>query len=195
MKRVAAFALCLLVVFGSVNAAQAGTRQEEFIQSLADEVIVLLKDTKMQKDVRQEGLRNIFTKYLDLPFIGRFVLGRHWRPLSQSDQEKYIKAFEMYVVNVYAKRLDGYSGETISVNGSRAVSDQDVVVASQLLRTAGPPVSLEWRVREDAKSDRIIDVVVEGVSMVISQRDEFSAFLQNNSIEALISRLEKGSVS
>ena len=195
MKRIAAFTICLLVVFGSVNAAPAGTRQEFLIQSLSDEVVLLLKDTAMQKNARQEGLRNIFTKYLDLPFIGKFVLGRHWRPLNKTDQEKYIKAFETYVVNIYAKRLDSYSGETIQVDGSRTVSDQDVIVASKMQRASGPPVSLEWRVRVDAQTDRIIDVVVEGVSMVISQREEFSTFLQNNSIEALITRLEQGSAS
>lgn len=195
MKRLAAFVFCFVMAIASGQTASADARQEALIQSLADEVIVLLHDTAMGKASRQEGLRNIFTKYLDLPFIGRFVLGRHWRPLSDDEKRRYIKAFESYVVNIYAKRLDGYSGETIAVNGSRMVSDKDMIVASQLQRASGPPVVLDWRVRVDGERDQIIDVVVEGVSMVISQREEFSAFLQTNSIDALIARLERDSAS
>ena len=195
MRRVAAFVICLFVTVGSAQAAPAGTREEALIQSLADEVIILLNDSGMKKAPRQEGLREIFTKYLDLPFIGRFVLGRHWRPLSKDVKDRYIKTFETYLVNIYAKRLDSYSGEIIQVAGSRAVSDKDTIVASHLERASGPSVSMDWRVRQKGESGRVIDVVVEGVSMVISQREEFSTYLQNNSIKALITRLEQGSAS
>ncbi len=193
MKRFSAFLVGLLMIVGSASAASTGTRQEAAVQSLADEVIILLRDSDMQKAPRQEGLRNIFTKYLDLPFIGRFVLGRYWRPLDEPTRNRYGQAFESYVVNIYAKRLDGYSGETMKVTRSRAISDKDVAVTSELQRVGGPPVSLEWRVRQEGDNSRIIDVVVGGVSMVISQREEFSTFLQNKSIDALIARLEQDS--
>ena len=195
MKRFATLCIALVMMVGTAHAASTGTREQAAVQSLADEVFVLLKNPNLEKSSRQEGLRNIFTKYLDLPFIGRFVLGRYWRPLDQATQGRYINAFESYVVNIYAKRLDGYSGETIKVGGSRTVSDKDVIVASHLQRDGGPPVSLEWRVRQEGSNSRIIDVVVEGVSMVISQREEFSAYLQNNSIEMLIARLEQDSAN
>ena len=195
MKQLAALCIALVMLVGTVQVASAGTREEAAVQSLSDDVFVLLKDANLQRGPRQAGLRKIFTQYLDLPFIGRFVLGRYWRPLDEATKGRYINAFESYVVNIYAKRLDGYSGETIKVGNSRAVSDKDVIVASHLQRADGPPVSLEWRVRQEGDNSRIIDVVVEGVSMVISQREEFSAYLQNNSIDMLIKRLEQDSAN
>jgi len=193
MKRLAVIAIALLTILCAARPAVANDPPQALVQSLADEVVVLLNNPSLKRDGRLEGLRNLFTKYMDLPFVGRFVLGRHWRPLDDGKRFAYTKAFEDYVVNIYAKRLESYSGETIHVLGSRSVNDRDTLVASEIRRASGPPVALEWRVRDRGGEPKVIDVTVEGVSMAISQRDEFATFLQNASIDALIARLKQDS--
>lgn len=191
MKRLA---VCLfLLVSVSATSAPAAAKEQAMVQSMVDEVIVLLNDKSLGNNGRLQGLRGLFAKYMDLPFIGRFVLGRHWRPLDAATKADYIAAFQDYVVNIYAKRLNGYSGETIKISGSRAVNDKDTLVSSQLRRPDGPPVAIEWRVRTIAGAQKVIDVTVEGVSMAISQREEFSAFLQRNTVDGLIARLKQES--
>jgi phospholipid transport system substrate-binding protein len=77
------------------------------------------------------------------------------------------------------------------VGSARAVNDKDTLVSAEIRRDAGPPVALEWRVRDG----KVIDVTVEGVSMAISQREEFATYLQGASIDDLIARLKKESAS
>jgi phospholipid transport system substrate-binding protein len=123
--------------------------------------------------------------------MGRFVLGRHWRPLDSARRDRYTQAFVAHIRTVYAKRVETYTGEKIQVNGSKALNKKDTIVNSVLLRPSGPPIAVGWRVR--ATSDgrgKVIDVVVEGISLVISQREEFSSYLQNKTIDELIARLE-----
>lgn len=193
MKRLAVFFFVL--VLAAAVSRPAAAKEQAMIQAMVDEVVLLLKDKSLKKDGRISGLRSLFSKYMDLPFVGRFVLGRYWRPLDAKTQAEYTAAFEDYVINIYAKRLEGYSGETIKVSGARQVNDQDTMVSSEMRRADGPPVSLDWRVRERNGEQKIIDVTVEGVSMAISQREEFATYLQQNSVENLIARLKRDSAN
>lgn len=188
MKRFAVILFALILSVGPLHAGHAASQEQEFVQTVVDEAIVLLK-SKNSKEERLQGLRELFVKYMDLPFIGRFVLGRHWNQMDDSTRSRYLEAFQDYVVNIYAKRLDEYSGETIQMVGSRAVNNMDTVVSSRIQRQSGPPVALDWRVRKIDGKDQIIDVSVEGVSMAQSQREEFATFLQRSSIDDLIARM------
>ena len=192
MKRLAVLLFAFVAIVGLARPAAATDQQRALVQSMSDEVIILLSDKSLDEQGRLTGLRGLFAKYMDLPYVGKFVLGRHWRTLDSATQARYSQAFEDYVVNIYAKRLKDYSGETIHVNGARGVNnDQHTLVSTEIRRTAGPPVSLEWRVR----GDKVIDVKVEGVSMVITQRDDFNSYLLNHSIDDLIARLKQESPS
>jgi phospholipid transport system substrate-binding protein len=193
MKRLVVFLFVLIAAAGI--SLPTAAKEQAMVQAMVDEVVLLLSNKNLDREGRLKGLRGLFSKYMDLPFVGRFVLGRHWRPLDAGKQAEYTAAFEDYVINIYAKRLDGYSGETINVSGARAVNDQDTLVSSELRRAEGPPVSLEWRVRQLNGAQKIIDVTVEGVSMAISQREEFSSYLQQHSIDNLIARLKQESAN
>lgn len=191
MRRLATFILLAGLAALPFRMATAAPAQD-LIQRLADEAITVLGDASLSGQQRQDGLRPLFTKYLDLPFIGRFVLGRHWRPLDEQQRSAYTSAFSNYVATIYARRLEDYSGETMKVVGSQSLSDTDTMVNTQLIRPNGPPVAVDWRVRMKGDTGNVIDVVVEGVSMVVTQRDEFNAYLQQRSVETLIERLKAG---
>ena len=126
-----------------------------------------------------------------IPTIGRFVLGRYWRTASREQQQEYLELFENMVVETYARRFTEYSGETFRVLGSRGEGEGDTMVQSQIVRPAGPPIQVAWRVRERNGQFRIIDVSIEGVSMAVTQRNEFGAVIQRNGgrIEPLLETL------
>src|SRR3972149_5080414 len=84
------------------------------------------------------------------------------------------------IVQTYTSRLEDFSGQKLKVDGSIPAGDRDFIVVSQFVQQDGPPVNLEWRVRtKDGGLLRIVDVVVEGVSMSVTQRSDFSAVIQN----------------
>src|SRR5262249_32280675 len=121
-----------------------------------------------------------FHSDFDCAGIARFVLGRYWRSASEEEQQEFVKLFEDYVVFVYATRLSNFGGETMKVRGSR--SDGDGVVGSAEVASPGAPAALkiDWRLVTENGAYKINDVIVEGVSMAVTQRSEFASVVQRN---------------
>ncbi|WP_448207881.1 MlaC/ttg2D family ABC transporter substrate-binding protein [Azospirillum sp. sgz302134] len=164
-----------------------------FIQKLGDETVATFSNKSLSRDQAVQRFRALLYRGFDVPYIGRFVLGRYWNSASPQQQDEYQKLFEQLIVKTYADRFVEYSGETFKITGSRAEGDTDSVVTTQIVRTAGPPVNVEWRVRKRDGNYKIIDVFVEGVSMGITQRSEFASVIQQNGgqVQGLIQALRQ----
>jgi phospholipid transport system substrate-binding protein len=169
---------------GSLSAQPAATNSipsaTAFIDRLAQRAIEGLTSKDIDYTERTQRFRALFTEAFDVPTIGRFALGVPWRQASESDRAEYLKAFEDFIVASYATRFADYGGEKIVTTGSRRGDDSEVFVQSQFMRTQGAPVRVTWRLRPVGDSWRIIDVIIEDVSMAITQRDDFSATVQRN---------------
>jgi phospholipid transport system substrate-binding protein len=124
-----------------------------------------------------------------LGFIGRFALGRHWQTLSPDQQEEYLSLFSEYVLGVYASMLGGYVDEQFRVLGVSQAGQYDMLVSSQITGGGREPIRVDWRVRQVDARPLIIDVSVGGISMSITQREEYSSLLQRNGIEGLLEAL------
>ncbi len=161
----------------------------EFIRELGNRAIATLQTPGMNLEEREAHFRGLLREGFDVRFIGRFVLGAHWRRASREQQRDYLELFSDYVLQVYSTRLEGYAGETITVISERPAGAKDVIVRTRIDRPSGPPIEADWRVRTTENRYRIIDVMVAGISMVITQRSEFSAVIQRNGLEGLIAVL------
>ncbi len=150
----------------------------EFIMALADKAIAGLTDFNVPLPERTTRFRVLLNEGFDVQHIGRFVLGRFWRTASEEERAEYLRLFEDFIVHSYATRFREYAGENLKVVGTRAASDGEAYVLSDLIRPSGPPVRVEWRLRRDGAGFKIVDVLVESVSMSITQRDDFSATIQ-----------------
>jgi len=116
----------------------------------------------------------------DVPGIARFVLGRYWRSASEQEQQEYLKLFEDYVVFVYGTRLSSFNGETFKVRGSRT-DDSGTIVSTDIISPKGEaPIKVDWRLITDHGSFRINDVIIEGISMLVTQRSEFASVIQRH---------------
>lgn len=108
------------------------------------------------------------------------MLGRYWRLASPEQQQEFLKLFDDYVVYVYTARLSDFEGEQFKINGERP--DQGAVIVSTDVITPGAPSPLrvDWRLVDDDGSYKISDVIVEGVSMLVTQRSEFASVIQRH---------------
>jgi phospholipid transport system substrate-binding protein len=114
----------------------------------------------------------------DVPYIARVVTAQYWRSANDQQRQNFVKALDDYVVRIYSQRFSDYQGETLKVLKSRDQGDS-AYVNSQIVRpSGGPPVKVDWRLRKSGDGYKIIDVIVEGISMVTTQRDEFGAVIQ-----------------
>jgi phospholipid transport system substrate-binding protein len=129
----------------------------------------------------------------DLPTIGQFVLGRYWRTSTAEQKAEYLKLFEDFIVQAYAGRFKELSDKKFIVGLAQPVTEEDTLVQSQIIELKGPPIKVNWRVRRIPQGFKVVDVQVEGVSMSITQRDEFAAVIQSSGgkVDGLISALRK----
>jgi phospholipid transport system substrate-binding protein len=187
-KNLAVVVIVAILGFGDAGLASVNGAAQ-FIHTLGNQAIGALQSPNLTLAQREAQFRGLLAQGFDLRFIGRFVLGKHWREASPGEKSDYLALFSEYVLQTYSSRLGGYAGETLTVKGARQASEKDIVVQTQIDRPSGPPILAEWRVRVKDGQYRIIDVAVEGISMAVTQRSEFSAVVKRNGIPGLLALL------
>jgi phospholipid transport system substrate-binding protein len=126
---------------------------------------------------RLARFRELFRNDFDIPGIGQFVLGRYWRTASPQEQQEFLGLFQEYIVQAYSARLGEYGGAPFRVTGSRPAGGE-IVVNSEITRSGGAPVQVDWFLVNAGGAYKITDVYVSGVSMKVTQRDEFASVIQ-----------------
>ena len=137
-----------------------------------------LLNNKTDPAIRQAHFRQLFHDDFDGAGIARFVLGRYWRSASGSEQQEFVKLFENYVVFVYTARLANFGGETFKIRGSRSDGDSVIVSTDVISPGSISPLRMDWRLINDSGAYKINDVIIEGVSMAVTQRSEFASVVQ-----------------
>ncbi|HXP29473.1 MAG TPA: ABC transporter substrate-binding protein [Stellaceae bacterium] len=174
--------------------ATAATDPAAFIDTLVHQGIDIIKNAKQMPDQeRDQKFRALLESGFDMPRIARFVLGRYWNTASEQDRQQFTKTFEDWVIKTYSSRFQRYAGETVKVDGTRPVNEQIAIVLSQIDHASGPPTKVEWRVRHEGNDYKIVDAEVEGVSMALTERDEFASAIQQQggTVAALNKALEQ----
>lgn len=179
--RIRSIVFCLLVFLAVPALARAAAPDAAgFIDGLVGEALDTLKDKSLSEPAREERFGALLRRGFDMPRISRYVLGRYWLEASDDDRRAFAELFENWVVRTYASRLSQYKGETVKVAGARAEGATDAVVTSEIVHSAGPPTTIEWRVERSGDQFRILDVTVAGVSMALTEREEIAAAIQRN---------------
>ena len=175
------------------NAQSADPGAVAFIQNLGNEAVSTFSNKSVPREQAVQRFRGLLYQGFDVPYIGRWVLGRYWNSASPQQQAEYQKLFEQLIVKTYADRFVEYSGETFKIIGNQPAGETDSSVTTQIVRPNGPPVNVDWRVRKRDNHYKIIDVMVEGVSMGITQRQEFASVIESNGgkVEGLIQALRR----
>lgn len=170
-------------------AAMDGETASRFIERLGREAFASLQQPGMTPAQREEAFGRTLRKGFDLELIGRFALGKHWRQATPSERADYLDVFTRFVIKTYAHRLRDFAARGFAVTGTAAGAKGDVLVLTRIERSGAAAVQAGWRVREIDGAPKIIDVVVEGVSMTITQRHEFASVTRRGGIEMLVRSL------
>lgn len=167
------------------------TGPSALIQRLGDDVISMLGDGNLSAEQRSSSFRQLLVKAFDVDTISRIVLGRYWRVATPEQRDEYRRLFEDYIVATYARRFADYSGETMTVMGSRVTKQNVTVVRTKINLSKGDPIKVDWLVSTRNGGDgRIIDVVVAGISMALTHRSDFAAVIKRDGgIDGLLRQL------
>lgn len=185
--------LALPAVIAPMRGARAADAAAAFIQELGDEVVRVLRQGDLHGADRRAVLQDLLQTATDMELVGRLVLGRAWRTASEEQLEEYLQLFRGYALQTLIDRLNAYDydGETFEITGGRTVDERDAVVTTVIRSPGHQPFRVEWRVRETGSRHAIIDVVIEGVSLVVSQRSEFAAVIGRSGMDGLLAELRQ----
>lgn len=189
------FRAFVLIVLVSVPLTQARSASESgaFVSEFAEKAISLVSDKSLSTAERREQFGELVETYFDMPGIGRFLLGRYWRTASDAEQDAYLKAFTDNIVYTYARRFDEYDGQKLVVDGTREDGRFDIVSSRIVDPNSNQEYRLDWRVIDENGALKVVDIVIEGVSMSVTQRQEYASVIQSNGgkVQALIDALTR----
>jgi len=170
----------------------AGAKQ--FIEGLTNDAMSSLAVSGIEKEERRERFRRLMLEKFAFKGIAKWVLGRYWRKASEDERTQFIALFEDLMVITYADRFENYSGEKIEIGKAEVRNGKDALVHSKLIRGANTEsVDVIWRVRRSDELFKVVDVMVEGLSMGLTQQKEFSSVIRKNGgkVNRLLDELRK----
>jgi phospholipid transport system substrate-binding protein len=183
-------AAALIPAAGPAQAQDCAESPEAFVRVLGDQVIEITAQD-LGRDVRNAALQVVFFEHVAVDAVGRIVLGRFGRTISGAQADAYFEVFPGYISTLYAGQLAGLNGTEVVIHGNQPVGDTDTIVEVTFILPENPPLGAGFRVRCLDGQQKLIDAIVQGVSMVVTKRDEFVSFLRSNSLESLIAAMER----
>jgi phospholipid transport system substrate-binding protein len=184
-----------LVAGRMARAVPSAAAAEEVVRRLVDPVWHLVGQGSVD-DLEHDDLLSVLDEGTDLTLLGRLVLGRYWRQANPRQRSEYLQLFRHYMLQTFVQRLRQYVGSDLSyaaerfqIIASRPVGERDVLVQSRVAPPSAQPLRVDWRLRERPGEPVIIDLIVEGISLLVTQRSEFAAVLERSGVDGLLTEL------
>ena len=194
MKRLKVFLTSIFLIINSPLFAYSSD-PKEFVQELVTDAIEKLSDKNLTKDEKAKFVEKIAIENVDINALGLYTLGELRKSSNESDLMKYQMAFEKYFLKSLTSRLTDYSSSRFEVVDSEKKSATYTIVKSIINpEDGGPNVKIDWRIyTKNPEKPLIRDLIVEGLSLARTQKEEFSSILSsnNNDIKILIKKLEE----
>lgn len=169
------YSLGVILFLSQISPSLATDSAKSFIEDLGRRAVESLTKPGVSQSELESNFQALLKEGFDVQAIGQFVMGRYWNRMSPDQQTRFIPLFENRLKKSYANRFQEYRGVNFVVKGARKESSY-IIVSSTIQRPGGPLTPVDWRVRDE----KIHDVKVEGVSMSVTLRDEYSALVQSN---------------
>ncbi len=194
------FTLAAIGAMALAGPARAGSFDNEakrFVGSLGTKTAVLVDDDGIKTEAeRVQKLYGFVDNVVDVPAIARFTLGRYWRRASEQQRAEFLKLFRGYVAYSVADRIKALAGASIKVQKVipvKASKAKDVLVICRIEIRQGRSLAVVWRVRKTEAGPRLVDVIVDGISMAVVQREEFASVIraQDGNIGSFLTALRE----
>ena len=192
MKKIFASVLFLFGIVFNANATIDKDDAVSMVKNLTQKGIEDIINSNSTEQEKVDVFRKLFTQNLDLDFIGKYVLGRYWRSATKAQQKEFIELYKEFNVKTWSKRFDEFKGKKFVFEGaSPANNPNQIFVNTSVPMESGAPISVKWRVNDKKGELKIIDIIIENVSLAQTARNEYSAFIAKspNGIEGLLENL------
>ena len=195
MKKIRLILVLLLFIFKPSLSIAYNTNPQIFVEELVNDAINKLSDKNISEEEKSNYIEKIASENVDIEALGLYTLGELRKSTNKSDINKYQKTFEKYFLKSLTSRLTDYSSNKFEVVSSEKKSLKYTIVKSKIAKSNNQPeIKIDWRIyTKDPQKPLIRDLIVEGLSLARTQKEEFASILNsnNNDISILISKLEQ----
>ena len=195
MKKISSFLILILLIFKTSLASTYSSDPQTFVQELVNDSISKLSDKDLNKEEKADFIRNIALENVDIDALGLYTLGELRKSADKNDIVKYQEAFKEYFLKSLTSRLTDYSSNKFEVISAEKKSSNYTIVKSKIAKSDNQPeIKIDWRIyTKNPDKPLIRDLIVEGLSLARTQKEEFASILSsnNNDINILILKLEE----
>tara|TARA_B100001248_G_scaffold261782_1_gene254260 strand:- start:4181 stop:4792 length:612 start_codon:yes stop_codon:yes gene_type:complete len=191
MNNLKKFLILLCFLFSYTVSGLDSEKAKSFVKDIGNQAIKILKIPVDDKQKRKDELQNLLQEKFDMQLISKVILGSKVTKSATSDQlYKFSKAFELHIVKIYSSQLGTYKGQVFTVNNTE-IKKKDAFVYSTIESPDYPTTNIVWRLRERESIPKVIDMQVEGVSLLRTKKNDFAMILDQIGLDGLINKLDQ----
>lgn len=187
-----AFSIAALYSF---NFSAANSKDVKlFVNEVSTKVITLMKEN-ISDEEKEKKLTSVFKQVIDTDWIGKFAIGKHWRSATPEQQKEYLELFSKYLLDMYVPNFKKYTNQQVKINNVTETTTNEYLVQTEMIDpTSKNSIRIDYRITKKSTNYKdyvIFDIIAEGVSLISTQRAEFSSIIAKSGFNALLATLKK----
>jgi phospholipid transport system substrate-binding protein len=189
IKKIFFFLSFVLLISSNSNSTESNA--EAFVLKLTDEAKIIFNDKSLNKDSRLKKLNDLSSKYLDLDALASYTLGDYREKATNSERENFNKLFREYFIKNMSSKLNDFADQDLKIIDSKKINENNIIVSTKVFsKKDAQEIAVEWRIY--IKDSKLLarDLVVEGLSLARTQKEEFSSIIASKGFVGVISALE-----
>jgi phospholipid transport system substrate-binding protein len=187
--------IAFVLALASFAPAHADHTPRQVIDQTSEQVLAVLRDHSLDSDAKVHRIEQIAYGHFDFDVMSRLVLARNWNAMSEAQRAEFVPAFKKHLSVTYGRNVERYNNERIEILGEREETRGDWTVKTKILRTNADDVAVDYRLRKSSDDWRVIDVVIEGVSLIANFRSQFQDIISNGGVPHLLELLRQKNAS
>ena len=189
VKKIFFYISVILLISSNSNSAE--NNAEAFVLKLTDEAKIIFNDKSLNKDSRLKKLNDLSSKYLDLDALAGYTLGDYREKATSSERENFNKLFREYFIKNMSSKLNDFADQDLKIIDSKKINENNIIVSTKIFsKKDAQEIAVEWRIFTKDSKLLARDLVVEGLSLARTQKEEFASIIASKGFVGVISALE-----
>jgi len=189
IKKIFFYISVILLISSNSNSAE--NNAETFVLKLTDEAKIIFNDKSLSKDSRLKKLNDLSSKYLDLDALAGYTLGDYREKATSSERENFNKLFREYFIKNMSSKLNDFADQDLKIIDSKKINENNIIVSTKIFsKKDAQEIAVEWRIFTKDSKLLARDLVVEGLSLARTQKEEFASIIASKGFVGVIAALE-----
>ena len=189
IKKIFFYISIILLISSNSNSAEPNA--ETFVLKLTEDAKIIFNDKSLNKDSRLKKLNELSAKYLDLDALAGYTLGDYREKATATERDSFNKLFREYFIKNMSSKLNDFADQELKIIDSKKINENNIIVSTKIFsKKDAQEIAVEWRIFTKDSKLLARDLVVEGLSLARTQKEEFASIIASKGFVGVISALE-----